>query len=60
MFFTPPRLMSSFSRSFMAPIRSRVGSSSIVPLSTQSFSSWRRLMRFETVWKFVSRPPSQR
>ena len=32
----------------------------MLPLSVQSRSSCRRLMRFEIVWKFVSRPPSQR
>ena len=57
---TPPRLISSLSRSDMAAIRSRTGSSSIVPLSVQSRSSWSRLMRLEIVWKLVSSPPSQR
>ena len=57
---TPPRFVSSLSRSDIAPMRSRTGSSSIVPLSVQSRSSCRRLMRLEMVWKFVSRPPSQR
>ena len=57
---TPPRLVSSLSRSLIAAIRSRVGSSSRVPSSVQSVSSCSRLMRLEIVWKLVSSPPSQR
>ena len=57
---TPPRLISSLSRSAIDAMRSRTGRSSIVPLSVQSRSSCSRLIRFEMVWKFVSRPPSQR
>src|SRR5215217_5977846 len=48
---TPPRLTSSLSRSPSAAIRSRVGSSSSVPLSVQSLSSCSRLIRLEIVWK---------
>ena len=57
---TPPRFVSSLSRSDMAAMRSRTGSSSIVPDSVQSRRSCRRRMRLLMVWKFVRRPPSQR
>src|SRR3954466_14190334 len=59
-FRTPPRFAVSFSRSDSDLMRSRVGSSSSVPSSTQLFRSCSRLIRFEIVWKLVSRPPSQR
>src|SRR4051794_41033738 len=57
---TPPRLVSSLSRSLIAPIRSRVGSSSMVPLSVHSVSSCSLLIRLLIVWKLVRSPPSQR
>ena len=60
MCLTPPRFSRSFSRSAWAAIRSRVGSSSRVPSSVHSVSSWRRLIRLEIVSKLVRRPPSQR
>src|SRR5512132_3289177 len=56
----PPRLRSSFSFSWRRRIASRLGRKSNAPVRSISRSSRRRSRRRETVWKFVSIPPSQR
>src|ERR1019366_1802363 len=60
MFFTPPRLARSFSRSACAAIRSRVGSRASWPSASKRSRSCSRRIRRLIVWKFVNRPPSQR
>src|SRR6266511_3633443 len=56
----PPRLRSSLSFSCRRRIASRLGRKSNAPVRSISRSSRRRSRRRETVWKFVSIPPSQR
>src|SRR6266508_309004 len=56
----PPRLRSSFSFSCRRRIASRLGRKSNAPVRSISRSSRSRRRRRETVWKFVSIPPSQR
>src|SRR5512132_160229 len=56
----PPRLRSSFSFSWRRRIASRLGRKSKAPVRSISRSSRRRSRRRDTVWKFVSIPPSQR